>query len=356
MRGPRLTGTVRRAIRVALAGSAVVAVVSLVGPVVFGARGPAPSGPPTAEAARAIEGLRESAVYLEPGGRWTMDVAKARAEIGDRPILVAGFSDPARFNDQAAEYQQEIARYDGKQQESIRAGYTEGLLELDVPLALTCRDIAEEYPDTMVVVVHPRENFKYACTGPDFAEDEDTDFARWAAGPSASAEIAAENRTRSGDLTPFVSELVAAVERSTRRFDVPPETRDLGGPFRTWYLAGYVAAGVAAAILLFLGARWLRHQEELRRGRRRAREGARAQAMADVQRLATMVMTLEREHLDHLRAADADDHADLLVTLSRQYVRIATEFEEAKSGEDFERVSAVATEALEPGGKDTTPA
>ncbi len=156
-----------------------------------------PARPPTVEAARAIEGLRESSVDVEPGGAWTLDVAAARAVIGDRPILVAGFSDPARFDETAAVYREEIARYEGDLKKSLEAGYIESLLEQDVPLVMICRHIAAAYPEAIVVVIHPQQTFKRGCTGDDFPEAEySSDPASWADGVVASAHLAAETRIR----------------------------------------------------------------------------------------------------------------------------------------------------------------
>ena len=70
--------------------------------------------------------------------------------------------------------------------------------------------------------------------------------------------------------------------------------------------------------------------------------------MADVQRVAAEVMARERAHVDRLRSDDAGDASQTMVRLSERYVAVVTAFEEAKTVEELERISAASRAALEP--------
>lgn len=335
----------RRLAVVALVLCVLVTVVSFVLPRLDPAPDPGGDGQVTPEAARAIAELAEHSVYLEAGGDWTMDVARARELIGDRPLLVAAFSDLDRFDDQAERYQREIERYDGDKQGSLEAGYTEALLDFDVPLLMTCRDIAASNPDSLVVVIHPRPNFRRTCLGPEFGDPDELDehFGR---GIAAVAGNAAEARVAGGDQTEFVAELVGAYERSIKRLDSPPGGRDLGERYRQLTIAGYVSAGVAAALLLYLLAGSPAHAIEAASRRRRELGVARAKALSDLHRLAEVVVRLEREHLAHWHQRDATEHAELMMVAAERYLAVVREYEQAGTAEQFAEVSAIATDAV----------
>src|SRR5690606_2636365 len=178
--------------------------------------------PLTPEAKLAIPALRESSVYVQRSddAAWELDVQAARKVIGDQPLLIAGFTDPKALDPERAPYPEMIARDDKAY--AAEHGDSNPLKEYDVPMGRTCEAIAAEYPDTMVVVIHPRPNFARACVGPDFTRDrrdEDGDGPRqWPEGGWASATVDRRPPVDAGRLLPMVEELVPNSEERIARF------------------------------------------------------------------------------------------------------------------------------------------
>ncbi|GAA1192616.1 hypothetical protein [Prauserella alba] len=298
------------------------------------------------EADRAIDGLRERSVYVESGdgAEWRLDVPAARELIGDRPILVAGFAGKDTLRSDAPYFRDAIADV------QRRPGALGDLAEYDGPMEATCAAIAGEYPDTMVVVLHPRPGFETACAGPGFpAHDSEDEPVSWADGVLASASGAGDARTGGADRLPLVEGLVPAYETGIERFDAPPVERDLAGPFRALRISAYVVGGAVAAAALFL---LVRHGVtaggasvgESRRGRR----AARASAQADVHALADRVLALERDQADRLLSGSGPPDPAHVLRLAEGYLDLARRIESAETTEQYAEISRLARSLLDP--------
>ncbi|MBB3666344.1 hypothetical protein FB384_005306 [Prauserella sediminis] len=303
------------------------------------------------EADRAIDGLRERSVYVESGDRaeWQLDVSAARELIGDRPILVAGFAGKDTLHAEAPYFRDAIAEV------QRRPGALGDLAEYDGPMEATCEAIAGEYPDTMVVVLHPRPGFETACAGPEFpAHGSEDEPVSWAEGVLASAGGAGAPRADRTDRLPLIDGLVPAYETGIERLDPPPGDRDLAGPFRTLRISAYVVGGVVAAAALFLLLRYgITASGTSVRERRRDRRSARASARADVHALADRVLALEREHAERLLSEEAAPDAAYVLRLAEGYLDLARRIETAETTGQYAEISRQARRLLEP---DVTPA
>lgn len=298
---------------------------------------PAPSTP---EARQAIAGLAESSVYVSSGNdaKWRLDAPAARRIIGDRPLLIAGFADPRTLSPTAEPYRSAIAAAERESQ--AKHGHRNYLGELEVPMLMTCRAIAAEYPDTMVVVLHPRPGFGRACIGSDFPRYEyDEEPPRWPEGVLASASVATERETQDGDMLPLIDDLVPQFEDSAALLEEAPGDRDLGGPHRTVRISGYVVGGVTAAALLFLLLRSRFGAAGERVAERRQRSGARAQAQADVHELAESVLALERDQARALLDGGEPPDPDAVITLAEGYLHVVRAFDGARTTAEYTAVS-----------------
>ncbi|WP_028849351.1 hypothetical protein [Thermocrispum municipale] len=303
--------------------------------------------PLTPEAKLAIPALRESSVYVQRSddAAWELDVQAARKVIGDRPLLIAGFTDPKAFDPERAPYPEMIARDDKAY--AAEHGDSNPLKEYDVPMGRTCEAIAAEYPDTMVVVIHPRPNFARACVGPDFPRDKyDDEPPHWPEGVLASAMVDTRPHVEAGRLLPMVEELVPNYEERIAFFEDPPGERDLGGPYRELRISGYVVGGAVAAALLFLLLRRGFGTASQRADERRERAGARAAAQADVNALADRVLALERDQARVLVGGEQPPDPDQVVTLAEGYLHLVRDFDAAESTEEYRAISRRAEDLL----------
>ncbi len=258
--------------------------------VVFG-RQTDPPPPPSAQATAAVDGLRTTSVYEEPGGPGFVDVAKARALIGDRAIvlvLLAGAirDDPTSFTD---------------------------------PRAERCTEIAELVATSVVIMYAFDDDGDYAaeyCVGPEFANADNpvdpTDYT--AGGVVGSVHLGSPFRVTDTDKFAEVEEYVYAFDEYTtrdspngvpRRGVVVPQADAPTAP-QTWQvvlsLAGILAGTLAVFVLLRAAGRRVG-----RRGERTAAARTRA-AVVDTRlnRLADTVLHPDRPKDATAARAQAD--------------------------------------------------
>jgi hypothetical protein len=283
-----------------------VAVAILIGYGTFGrpSKGPAPV---SAEVQTIVEGLRTTSVYEAPDAPGKVDAERARALIGDRPIVLVLLGEDTQSTQDPFDYRGDSL----------------------------CEQVANVVTTSLVILYGREYHGNYGpdfCVGPEFSnpqnpvEPDNYDFVL-----IAKAEIGWKYRVTEDDMFAQVEEFVFAFDEQAaqdypggvpRRAAVipPPPSPDA---LQTWQiilsLAGILLGTIAAFVVLRLVGRVVA---------RRAAHGAdlrtRSEAVsARLNKLADVVLHPPRPKT----AAGARRQADL----AGEYVRVLGEYEEANT-------------------------
>lgn len=273
---------------------------------IFGRPGPA-SEPVSAQVRTIVEGLRTTSVYAAPDAPGKVDAVRARALIGDRPIvLVLLGTTPLPPPDGA----------------------------LDQPNYDLCQEIADVVSTSLVILYATvGDEYKPAyCPGPDFSNPENpVDADNYDFVLISKAEIAWKYRVTDADLFPEVEEYVFAFDEQAaqdypggvpRRAPVvpPPPTPDA---LQTWQIVLSIAGILFGTIALFVGLRLVGRVVARRSTRDAATRNRHTATSARLNRLADVVLH-PPEPTD---ATAARRQADL----AGRYVLVLGEFEAANT-------------------------
>ena len=277
-----------------------------------------PSDPPppvSAQATSAVEGLRTTSVYEEPGGPGIVDAARSRELIGDRAIVVVLFAgaildDPTHFTD---------------------------------PRAERCAEIADLVATSVVVMYAFDDDGDYDaeyCVGPEFANAanpvDPSDYTN--GGVVGSVQLGTGFRATDTDKFAEVEEYVYAFDEYTtrdspngvpRRGVVVPPGETPTGP-QAWQvglsLAGILAGTLAVFVLLRAAGGFVG-----RRGERTAAVRTRSEAVnTRLNRLADTVLHPERPKDARAARAQAD--------VAERYVLVLHAAETARTQAELEDV------------------
>lgn len=258
---------------------------------------------PSARTRAAVEGLRTSSVYVEPGAPGLVDPDRARQVLGDRPIVMAIFNEEPLPD----------------------SGHING------PDYEMCEDIARLVPTNLVVVFAVDEDGEYGssyCDGSAFPKPPDEEF--FSLNVIVAAETAWTYRVSEDNLTPEIEEYALAFDvEATEQFPNGIPRRgavpDLLARWQVWLsMAGVVAATVAVFLLLRL-AGWAVRQ----RGRARAElDHRRAAVSARLSKLA--------DHVTHTEPPDDHAGADRLASVAKRYLKLLNRFEGSRGAADLD--------------------
>jgi hypothetical protein len=255
-----------------------------------------------------VDGLRTTSVYEAPDSPGKVDADKARALIGDRPIvLVLLGTEPLPKPERP----------------------------LDQPIYDLCDQIADVVATSLVVLYATKDTGDYGaayCTGPEFSNPQNpVDADNYDFVLVGRAEVAWKYRATDDNLFPEVEEFVFAFDEQAaadfpggvpRRAVVvpPPPSPDT---LQTWQIVLSLAGILLGTLALFVGLR-LVGRLVAKRGARAAAHRHRAEAMsARLNKLADTVLHPEPP-------SDADE-ARRQADLAGKYVLVLGEFEAASS-------------------------
>lgn len=271
--------------------------------------------PPSPLVASIIEGLRTTSVYAAPGAPPSVDVARARQVIGDRPIVVAVLGrTPLPAADDHLERQD------------------------------LCQDVADATP-TNLVMIYAMDSRGYdssICEGPQFANPSyPVDADDFDLGLITAAELAWTYRATDTNLTPQIEEYVLAFDLQAAKSyaKVVPRRAVVQPPppapsaVQTWQIVLAIVGLIVAVVTLFALLRLIVHVLGHRRTVRAETDGRAAALSARLNRLADAVLRPGRP-----RDADA---AARQAEIARRYVLALQQFE--RTGPSAETESQIAT-------------
>ncbi|MFI7679163.1 hypothetical protein [Actinophytocola sp. NPDC049390] len=284
-----------------------------------------PPVPVTAQARKAVEGLRTTSVYEEPGGPGVIDVPRSRELIGDRAIVLVLL---------ATTVDDPTARTD--------------------PRAERCAEIADLVATSVVIVYsfdHEGDYKPEYCVGPEFVNaDNPVDPEDYTTGVVGGVLLGTHFRVTDTDRFAEVEEYVYTFDHYTMRDSPngvprrgvvvpPPPTPDALQAWQVVLALGGILAGTVALFLLSRGAGWFA-------GRRRTLAAAtRTRAEAAGARLARLADTvLHPAEPENARAARRE--ADL----AGRYVLLLRDVEAARTDADLAAVERALTELEEAAG------
>jgi hypothetical protein len=261
-----------------------------------------PAGSPSPRVSAAVEGLRSSSVYVESGAPGYVDPERAKAVLGDRPIVVAIMNEvppPAREH-------------------------------VNGPAAAMCEDIARLVP-TNLVILFSIEKDGYGssyCDGDDFPGADGLGFSF---NVIVEAEIGWKYRATKENLTPEIEEYVLAFDAQAAeefkdgipvRGAVPDE---LAKGQIALAMIGMVLGTVALFVLLRVVGLAIKHGRHSAADLRRRRTAAGAR----LNRVAEAV----------LRPGPADDldEAHHQAHVAKRYLYTLHQFEEADTAAKLTR-------------------
>jgi hypothetical protein len=296
-----------------------VVLAALAGYVVFGRPGAAP--PQYTEQARtAVEGLRTTSVYEEPGGPGIIDAERARALIGDRAIVLVLFATPV----------------------------LEDPTHFTEPREERCAEIAELVATSIVIMyAYDREGEYEAeyCAGPQFANDSNELDAEVFTVPAVGAvHLGTRFRVTGTDKFAEVEEYVYAFDHYATRDDpdgiplrgvyVPPPP--VPDALQTWQVVVSLLGILGATLALFVllrGAVGLAGRREVRTAANRTRAAA---IDTRLNRLADTVLHPDRPKNARAARTQAD--------LAGRYVLVMHRLGEARTTNDLAEVEKELTE------------
>jgi len=268
-----------------------------------------------------VDGLRTTSVYEAPDSPGKVDAERARALIGDRPIVL------------------------------VLLGTTplpKPERPLDQPVYDLCDQIADVVSTSLVVLYATKDTGEYSaayCVGPEFSNPQNpVDASNYDFVLVSRAEVAWKYRATDDDLFPKVEEFVFAFDEQAaedfpggvpRRAVVvpPPPSPDT---LQTWQIVLSLAGILLGTIALFVGLR-LVGQVVARRGARAAAHRHRGEAMsARLNKLADVV--------SHPPPTTDADEARRQADLAGQYVLVLGDFEAASSNMQLDGVDTRLTE------------
>lgn len=294
-----------------------------------------PPVPVSAQARKAVEGLRTTSVYEEPGGPGVVDVPRARELIGDRAIVLV-----------------------------LLATTVDDVTARTDPRAERCAEIADLVATSVVIVYafdHEGDYKPEYCVGPEFVNaGNPVDAEDYTTGVVGGVLLGTHFRVTDADRFAEVEEYVYTFDHYTMRDSPngvprrgvvvpPPPTPDALQAWQVVLALGGILAGTVALFLLLRGAGWFAGRRRTLAAATRTRAEA---ASARLTRLADAV--LHPAEPENARAARRE--ADL----AGRYVLLLRDIEAARTAADLAAVEQALTELEEatgapPGRRRTSP-